>query len=285
MKIYTSIEEVPLDEWNGVDHEDQASPVAASPMTEQREGVIATTPTGTFVPFVRVIKMGTTGKDVFAVTRALSLAGYGKWGWWTSKTAYVMGFHKVELVKKFQMDRGLKADGIYGKETHSKLARFFDDYGIWLLGHTKVLSSNDVKRNLIAASAMLGYRYRFNIHYTQSSYRMQGVRHRIMPPNYPVWEDCSSFATWCYWTAKAPDPNGLGYNGQGYTGTQINHGRSVRLDDALKGDLVFYGWRSGIPTHVAIYVGSGRVVSHGSEVGPLLLMATYRSITAIRRYF
>jgi len=80
------------------------------------------------------------------------------------------------------------------------------------------------------------------------------------------------------------DPNGLGYNGWGYTGTQIQNGRrlsSVTL--ARPGDLVFYG-RYGI-THVAIYVGNGRVVSHGSESGPLLVSMYYRSdLQYVRTY-
>ena len=56
---------------------------------------------------------------------------------------------------------------------------------------------------------------------------MEGVRDKVQPPDVPSYEDCSSFATWCYWTADAPDPNGLGYNGSGYTGTQVQHGHQV----------------------------------------------------------
>ena len=67
----------------------------------------------------------------------------------------------------------------------------------------------------------------------------------------------------------------MGYNGFGYTGTLINHGTRVSASNLRLGDLVFYG-RYGI-THVAIYVGFGRVVSHGSESGPLLLSTYYRS--------
>jgi cell wall-associated NlpC family hydrolase len=71
------------------------------------------------------------------------------------------------------------------------------------------------------------------------------------------------------------DPNGLNYNGWGFTGTQIQHGKRISVVQLKPGDLVFYG-RHGI-SHVAIYVGNGRVVSHGSESGPLLLSTYYRS--------
>lgn len=75
--------------------------------------------------------------------------------------------------------------------------------------------------------------------------------------------------------AGLKDPNGLGYNGFGYTGTLIQNGKRVSASNLKPGDLVFYG-RHGI-SHVAIYVGSGRVVSHGSESGPLLLSTYYRN--------
>ena len=291
-EIWTSIDEIPLDEWNGFDVDDAG--IISNDMEVEgtysyylkRNQRVASAPlAATYVPFVRTVKLGTVGKDVLAIKRALSKAGFGKWGFWGSRITW-FGPNRVKLLKAFQKKHGLTQDGIYGLQTHKKLAPFFDERGIWLLHHTSILSPSDQKRNLIVASAMLGYMHRYNIHYTQSPMRMQGVRQRIKPPQYPFWEDCSSFATWTYWTAGAPDPNALGYNGQGYTGTLWNHGQHVYgLSNAKKGDLVLYGWRNWIPTHVAIYVGNGRVVSHGSEIGPLLLSANYRSITGIRRYF
>jgi cell wall-associated NlpC family hydrolase len=100
----------------------------------------------------------------------------------------------------------------------------------------------------------------------------------------PAWEDCSSFATWCYWAAGAPDPNGLGYNGFGYTGTQILCGRETA--EPRPGDLCFYGPLRDRITHVAIYVGNGRVVSHGRERGPELYGSiSYRpDLQQIRAY-
>jgi cell wall-associated NlpC family hydrolase len=88
--------------------------------------------------------------------------------------------------------------------------------------------------------------------------------------------------TWCYWAAGAPDPNGRNFDGLGYTGTQIGNGTAVTLEQAQPGDLVFYGKKvdpdpqAGI-THVALYVGNGNVISHGSESGPHLVQVDYRS--------
>lgn len=227
---------------------------------------------GVYVPFPRTIRVGAAGRDVLAVKRALSRAGYIRWGGFTS----IFGPYAAISLKRFQAKERLKQDGIYGEASHRHLAPYFDAYGAWLMGQAAETPELRKRRSIVAA-AMFGYTSRNSIHYSQAAgYRMWGVRHRIRPPSVPVWEDCSSFATWCYWVADAPDPNGLGYSGYGFTGTQIGHGRMVHPDELEPGDLVFYGRRS-IPSHVAVYVGSGRVVSHGSEAGPLLLPRTYRS--------
>lgn len=72
-------------------------------------------------------------------------------------------------------------------------------------------------------------------------------------------------------------------NGQswraGFTGTQLSNGISVSARSMLPGDLVIYRG------HVAIYVGNGKVVSHGSEAGPVLVPWNYRGdVVSIRRY-
>jgi cell wall-associated NlpC family hydrolase len=48
---------------------------------------------------------------------------------------------------------------------------------------------------------------------------------------------------------------------------------------------VFYGNQgAGIAEHVAVYVGNGMVISHGSEAGPFLLRWDYRPVNEVRRY-
>jgi hypothetical protein len=141
-------------------------------------------------------------------------------------------------------------------------------------------------RDTIVSTAMLGYHKAAQIHYTQGPQRMQGVREQIRPDAVPSYEDCSSFATWCYWVAGAPDPNGLGYNGTGYTGTQVSHGRGVGLAGRNPGDLIFYGSSWSSTTHVALVAQDTRyVVSHGSEGGPYYCAYDYRSdIVGVRSY-
>jgi WD40 repeat protein len=135
----------------------------------------------------------------------------------------------------------------------------------------------------IVAAALAGATQQARIHYSFGANRFEGVLKKIRLPRVPSYADSSSFVTWCYWQAGAPDPNGSRYNGVGYTGTLVAHG--VQVSKPQPGDLVFYGPSATIPVHVAVYVGEGRVVSHGSEDGPILAPINYRpDLLQIRSY-
>jgi hypothetical protein len=145
-------------------------------------------------------------------------------------------------------------------------------------------------RQRAVRAALLGYRHRGSIHYTQGQRRWEWWRDKehAAEGQYPSYADCSAFATWCLWDATrihrlGDFVNGYGWRA-GFTGTQVRHGTSVRLSSLLTADLIFYGGPYYRPRHVAIYVGNGRVISHGSEVGPVLLKYNYRDINHARRY-
>jgi cell wall-associated NlpC family hydrolase len=291
MTYVYDIEHIPVDTWNGEDGDNSLVKDGVSlgdvehdfdAIFENERILLSGAPSATiYVPFKRTIRRGYVGPDCYAVKRALSAAGNGPWGGWGS-VPRLFGPYAVINLKNFQKERALVVDGVYGLATHRKLAPFFDQYGRWLMGQTKVLSTEDLKRQKIVATAMHGYANRYGMHYTQGWMRMQGVKQRIKPPAYPRYEDCSSFATWCYWVAGVADPNGLGYNGYGFTGTLATHGRAISYPYAKPGDLVFYG---RFPyNHVTVYVGKGMCVSHGSEAGPLFLPYNYRTVNHIRSY-
>lgn len=216
--------------------------------------------------------MGAKGLDVGAMQRALH-----RWNETVrpSGPTNVFGGPTMIQVKKFQQASKVPMSGWYGPATHEKLAPHYDDYGALLMRNAKAaLHPTKTIRELIVAAAMLGYHNRATIHYSQDmALRMQGVLQRIKPPRFPNFADCSAFATWCYYTAGAPDPNGRKYDGFGYTGTLFPNGTHVVTPQP--GDLVFYGG-GAVPEHVTIAVGNGLVVSHGSEPGPLLLPQRYR---------
>jgi|GEM_PF-1110017 len=75
----------------------------------------------------------------------------------------------------------------------------------------------------------------------------------------PVTSDCSAWVTRCYCWAGAPDPNGLNYDGEGYTGTLLSHGKHIPLAQVQPGDVVVYGPGTGWHTAIIIEV-------HGSDV-------------------
>jgi cell wall-associated NlpC family hydrolase len=146
-------------------------------------------------------------------------------------------------------------------------------------------------RERAVRAAMLGVGNCAQINYTQGPSRWEGIARglRAHRREYPRNADCSSFVTWCLWDAlggpKCGDDivNGADWKA-GYTGTQCSNGRIVPLSRARPGDLVFYAGSNGVVNHVAMLVAPGRVVSHGSQPGPMLLAATYRPVKEIRSY-
>jgi hypothetical protein len=101
------------------------------------------------------------------------------------------------------------------------------------------------------------------IHYAE-------VRPMPLRRTLPLATDCSGFATLCYFLAGAPDPNGLDYIGQGYTGTLLRHLPHIGHAAAQPGDLVVWGRYPG--RHCAVVLETGDdplLASHGQERGPL----------------
>lgn len=126
----------------------------------------------------------------------------------------------------------------------------------------------DDKRAAIVRAALWGVANTVAIHYDQ----VRPIPHRL---ELPMRTDCSGFATLCYQIAGAADPNGRGYDGEGYTGTLNEHGTVVKPRDARPGDLCLYGVAPC--HHVTIVVeadpdgGDPLEASHGYEAGPLLV--------------
>ena len=74
--------------------------------------------------------------------------------------------------------------------------------------------------------------------------------------------DCSRFATGVFYGVGAPDPNGRGYDGQGFTGTLVATGE--RFTGPAKAlDLAFYGDPYNTSGHVAVCINANEVVSFG----------------------
>jgi hypothetical protein len=118
-------------------------------------------------------------------------------------------------------------------------------------------------RDEIVGVARWGIRNAARIHYAEA--RPMPLRRTL-----PLATDCSGFATLCYFLAGAPDPNGLGYIGQGYTGTLLRHLPHVPPERAQPGDLVVWGRYPGHHCAVVLEPGDDPLLaSHGGESGPL----------------
>src|SRR5882672_7041378 len=118
-------------------------------------------------------------------------------------------------------------------------------------------------RDEIVGVALWGVRNEPRIHYA-------AVRPIPLRRALPLATDCSGFATLCYFLAGAPDPNGLGYIGQGYTGTLLRHLPHIGAAAVQEGDIVVWGRYPG--RHCAVVLEPGAdplLASHGSEAGPV----------------
>jgi hypothetical protein len=156
------------------------------------------------------------------------------------------------------------------------------------------LAQKALVRRRLKRAALLGVSKRQRIHYTQGAKRWFYINQKIRAykGEVPSYADCSAYVTGLYWDAclryirsgkiRRDFINGADWKA-GYTGTQIRHGQRIHGTRKV-GDLVFYAGTNGVINHVAIYVGSGKVVSFGSDPGPLLLPVNYRVVAQTRRY-
>lgn len=103
--------------------------------------------------------------------------------------------------------------------------------------------------------------YAGRIHYVYRQFRPMPAD--LFDPSAYNRLDCSSSVTLIYKAAGLPDPNGRGYDGQGYTGTLWPRGTYVN-GTIQPGDLCFYGSQDGgIPSHVSIAISSTECISFG----------------------
>ncbi len=232
------------------------------------------------VKFARDITRGATGKDVVAHKRALSRAAPGRYPW-HDFTPYA-GDRFMRAVMSWKRSKNMNSLPVLGRAAHEALERThkkdstewaFDKVAIDLAHDYWELAKQRPEQHVregIVSAGFFWYAHRGRIAYSQA---------RPFQLGKPVWVpsrwDCSAFVTSCHYAGGAPDPNGRGYDHQGYTGTLIDHGVRVPTVDQLDpGDLIFYGhsrpqpgFPAGAPTHVALYVGvrngEHRILSHG----------------------
>jgi hypothetical protein len=88
----------------------------------------------------------------------------------------------------------------------------------------------------------------------------------------PIITDCSGFVTLMARWSGIEDPNGRGYQGEGWTGTLLEHLPAVGFTRTRPGDIAVFGTFPG--AHCAVLLESGRpgadpwAVSHGVPGDP-----------------
>ena len=126
----------------------------------------------------------------------------------------------------------------------------------------------DVRNDIISwAKWFADNKHTHPFNYSEGPERMAAIGE--WPVKYPVTCDCSAFVTLCYWLAGAADPNGQGYDHEGYTGTLLSHGHEIVFGNNAAGDVIVYG--PGTGWHTAIIVEAGPdplTVSMGEQGDP-----------------
>jgi hypothetical protein len=132
----------------------------------------------------------------------------------------------------------------------------------------------------IVAVSLRFYDNRYRYHYRQT----RPMPSELFSSTAYYRLDCSSTCTLIFKAAGAPDPNGRGYDGYGYTGTLWPRGTYVG-SDCKAGDLAFYGYMSdGNPSHVATCISSSEIVSFGSTPPHRLPLRYRNDFRGCRRY-
>jgi peptidoglycan hydrolase-like protein with peptidoglycan-binding domain len=97
--------------------------------------------------------------------------------------------------------------------------------------------------------------------------------------------DCSAWVTQCFKWAGCPDPNGLDYDGLGFTGTLVAHGTEIPLSEVRAGDVIVYGPGSGVHAAVILLGGADPLTSSMGQQGCPCAVRVSQDGRLPQRYF
>ncbi|MEU1162149.1 hypothetical protein ABZ372_16025 [Streptomyces sp. NPDC005921] len=105
-------------------------------------------------------------------------------------------------------------------------------------------------RQAMVSNCLWGVQHEPDIHYLETRPMPIGIAvHHL-----PFTTDCSGFATLMAKWSGAGDPNGSGFDGQGFTGTMLDHCEHITAAETQPGDFVVFGPGGG--EHVVILIES-----------------------------
>lgn len=275
LAVFDSLLDVPLDKYKGNDGDDQLVPNGGEKVYQpspRRSLATAVSPPDPHlaVPYF-YLKRGSHGRPVVALVRALSVAGHGAWKGMLFSSLF--GVFAERNLNAFKKKFGLPQNGVYDRAAHAYLAPYYDPYAIvFLLAPEKKPPIDVQKRNWFLAELMFLYNRRTYVRYSQE---------RPFDTDKPPGAlDCSSSGEWAAKWASMKSLSGFTGFGYGNTDSQILHYRrvggvrSAGISAAKIGDPLYYG-RGTDPSHVAFFIGGGRVWSFGGYPAKIL-DASYR---------
>lgn len=182
--------------------------------------------------YVRELRLGNTGPDVLAVKRALIAEGLGG----LIVRDEHMGDEAIRSLERFQRAERINVDGIYGPQTHSRLAPWFDPYGESLLKQERLLLAGAYRNPLrdVAALTFLGYD--------------QGTDWGCSTPS-PIYAIGPAIVTYASQRSGWPGGGAISY--------ELTAG-------AAKGETVY------LAEHIEILVAVGRTVNAATAIAELL---------------
>lgn len=170
---------------------------------------------------------------------------------------------------------------------HTPYVAQFDPALLGAASRPRRLTPNEKKkaRTLISNYLAKSIATKASKHYSQA----RPMRHLYLSPELEWTADCSGYVTGAYawadkWTSfPVEDPNRLGYNGYGYTGTLLAANFHFKVPEGRRyyaGDVALFG-----PPHATRHTticrkgGTAQTsvwVSHGNEAGPYDTRLHYR---------
>lgn len=228
------------------------------------------------VPFPGLIKLGTVGKRVIYVKRALAHAGYGPW---TKTFSPIAGPFFMKQIHDLQNKHNLITAN-YNLETHNALCREHNknDKTRWAFDSYEVAGLLSLQKTYTIQGVINLYYYWWdwavqhnqNIHYSQVRPCWPLMR-KQKPPKLPLYLDCSDTAGYYFpflAGSKPFDPI-YGYSGYGNTDTLVTQGFPIAESEITKYAqdhiiLAFY-WS---PAHVVAVKTPSLIYSNGQEAAP-----------------
>ncbi len=186
-------------------------------------------------------------------------------------------------VIKYQKAHGLKATGVVDYKTWQKMG--FSDYSWYYKGaYVSPIKVNLASTRSQHVEALIA-----------NAYRYVGTKYIVGASGKPgTGVDCSGLVMQSMYAAGInPKPVSVirhshpGYEYESRNLWKDSRLKSVSYDNKKRGDLVFYHSGNGTVTHVAIYLGNGKIIE--SNLGHLVrvksIHSSYYTIKGIKRIF